>query len=289
VGEAEIVIAGGQESMSQAPHLLPRSRDGMRMGHWKMIDSMVHDGLWDIFDDYHMGVTAENVAAKYGISREDQDAFAAASQNKAEAAQKANRFAEEICPVAVPQRKGDPVIVDKDEGPRYGVTVETLAKLPTVFKKDGTVTPGNSSTINDGAAAVLLCTEEKARSLGLQPLATIAAGATAGVDTALMGTGPIPATRRCLEKAGWSIDELDLIEANEAFAAQAVCVNRELGWDTSKVNVNGGSIAIGHPIGASGCRVLVTLLHEMIKRDAKKGLTTLCIGGGMGIALAVER
>jgi acetyl-CoA C-acetyltransferase len=236
-----------------------------------------------------MGVTAENVAAKYGISREDQDAFAAASQNKAEAAQKANRFAEEICPVAVPQRKGDPVIVDKDEGPRYGVTVETLAKLPTVFKKDGTVTPGNSSTINDGAAAVLLCTEEKARSLGLQPLATIAAGATAGVDTALMGTGPIPATRRCLEKAGWSIDELDLIEANEAFAAQAVCVNRELGWDTSKVNVNGGSIAIGHPIGASGCRVLVTLLHEMIKRDAKKGLTTLCIGGGMGIALAVER
>jgi len=289
IGDAEIVIAGGQESMSQAPHLLPRSRDGMRMGHWKMIDSMVHDGLWDVFDDYHMGVTAENVAAKYGISREDQDAFAAQSQNKAIAAQEANRFAEEICPVAVPQRKGEPVIVDKDEGPRQGVTVESLAKLPTVFKKDGSVTPGNSSTINDGAAAVLLCTREKAQSLGLRPLATVVAGAVAGVDTALMGTGPIPATRSCLKKAGWGLDELDLIEANEAFAAQAVCVNRELGWDTSKVNVNGGSIAIGHPIGASGCRVLVTLLHEMVKRDVKKGLATLCIGGGMGIALAVER
>jgi len=289
MGEAEIIIAGGQESMSQAPHLLPRSRDGMRMGNWKMIDSMVYDGLWDIFDDYHMGVTAENIVAQYNISREEQDAFAAASQNKAEAAVKANRFAEEICPVAVPQRKADPIIVDKDEGPRAGVTEAKLAKLPAAFKKDGSVTPGNSSTINDGAAAVVLCTEEKASELGLQPIATIKAGAIAGVAPSIMGTGPIPASRRCLEKAGWGIDDLDLIEANEAFAAQAISVNRDMGWDTSKVNVNGGSIAIGHPIGASGCRVLVTLLHEMVKRDANKGLTTLCIGGGMGIALAIER
>ncbi len=289
VGEAEIVIAGGQENMSLAPHILPRSRDGQRLGNWSMEDSMIKDGLWDAFNDYHMGITAENIAAKYEISREEQDDFAALSQNKAETAQKTHRFAEEICPVSVPQRKGDPVIVDTDENPRHGVTAESLAKLRPAFVKDGTVTAGNASSINDGAAAVLVCSEAKAKELGLTPLASIASYANAGVCPSIMGTGPTPASRRCLEKAEWSIEELDLIEANEAFAAQAISVNRDMGWDLDKVNVNGGAIALGHPIGASGCRVLVTLLHEMIKRDVKKGLTTLCVGGGMGVAMALER
>ncbi len=289
LGDADVVIAGGQENMSLAPHVLPNSRNGQRMGNWAMEDTMIKDGLWDAFNDYHMGITAENVVEKYGISREEQDAFSAASQQKAEAAQKSGRFNDEICAVSVPQRKGDPIVLDQDENPRHGTTAESLGKLRPAFKKDGTVSAGNASTLNDGAAVVLLCSEEKAKELGLTPLATIAAYANAGVDPSVMGTGPIPATRRCLEKAGWSVEDLDLIEANEAFAAQAIAVNRDLGWDTNKVNVNGGAIALGHPIGASGCRVLVTLLHEMIKRDAKKGLATLCIGGGMGVALAIER
>ena len=288
-GDAELVIAGGQESMSQAPHTLPKSRDGQRLGHWQMLDTMIHDGLWDAFNDYHMGQTAENIVEKYGISREEQDAFAAASQNKAEQAQAANRFADECFTVEIPQRKGDPKLVEQDEGPRAGVTADGLAKLRPAFKKDGTVTAGNASTLNDGAAAVIVCSAEKAQALGLEPLATIRAYANAGVDPTIMGTGPIPATRRCLERAGWHVDDLDLIEANEAFAAQAISVNRDLGWDTDKVNVNGGAIALGHPIGASGCRILVTLLHEMKRRDVHKGLATLCIGGGMGVALAVER
>ncbi|ABC28229.1 Acetyl-CoA acetyltransferase [Hahella chejuensis KCTC 2396] len=289
LGDADIVIAGGQENMSQAPHVLPKSRDGQRMGNWTLEDSMIKDGLWDAFNDYHMGVTAENIVEKYGISREDQDAFAAQSQQKAEAAQKADRFKEEICAINVPQRKGDPIVVDKDENPRHGTTAESLGKLRAAFKKDGTVTAGNASSLNDGAAAVMLCSEEKAKELGLTPIATIAAYANAGVDPSIMGVGPVTATRRCLNKAGWSVEDLDLVEANEAFAAQAIAVNRDMEWDTAKVNVNGGAIALGHPIGASGCRILVTLLHEMIKRDAKKGLATLCIGGGMGVALAVER
>ncbi|WP_305856314.1 acetyl-CoA C-acetyltransferase [Balneatrix alpica] len=288
-GDADIIIAGGQESMSQSPHVLPKSRDGQRMGDWKMVDSMVKDGLWDAFNDYHMGITAENIVDKYGFSREEQDAFAAASQQKAEAAQQSNRFADEIIPVSIPQRKGDPVVFAKDEQPRAGTTAESLAKLRPAFKKDGSVTAGNASTLNDGAAAVILASAEKAKELGLPVLATIKAYASSGVCPTIMGTGPIDATRTCLTKAGWSIDELDLVEANEAFAAQAMSVNKELGWDTAKVNVNGGAIALGHPIGASGCRILVTLLHEMQKRDAKKGLATLCIGGGMGVALAVER
>jgi len=289
LGDADLIIAGGQESMSQSGHYLPKSRNGQKMGNWNMVDTMIHDGLWDAFNDYHMGITTENIVEKYGFSREAQDAFAAASQNKAEAAQNENRFADEIIPVAIPQRKGDPVVVDRDEQPRAGVTAESLAKLRPAFKKDGTVTAGNASTINDGAAAVIVCSAEKAKALGLEPLATIKAYGNAGVDPAIMGTGPIRATQNCLARAGWSVDDLDLIEANEAFAAQAMSVNKELEWDTSKVNVNGGAIALGHPIGASGCRVLVTLLHEMVRRDAKKGLATLCIGGGMGIALAVER
>ena len=288
-GEAEMIIAGGQENMSQTPHLLPKSRDGQRMGDWALVDSMVKDGLWDAFNDYHMGVTAENIVEKYGISREEQDSFAAQSQNKAEAAQKSNRFSDEICSVSVPQRKGDPIIVDQDENPRHGVTAESLGKLRAAFKKNGTVTAGNASSINDGAAAVLVCSEEKAKALGLTPLVTIVANASGGVDPSIMGTGPIPASRRCLEKANWQVGDLDLVEANEAFAAQAISVNRDMEWDTEKVNVNGGAIALGHPIGASGCRILVTLVHEMIKRDAKKGLATLCIGGGMGVAMAVER
>ncbi|MFB9886646.1 acetyl-CoA C-acetyltransferase [Balneatrix alpica] len=288
-GDADIIIAGGQESMSQSPHVLPKSRDGQRMGDWKMVDSMVKDGLWDAFNDCHMGITAENIVDKYGFSREEQDAFAAASQQKAEAAQQSNRFADEIIPVSIPQRKGDPVVFAKDEQPRAGTTAESLAKLRPAFKKDGSVTAGNASTLNDGAAAVILASAEKAKELGLPVLATIKAYASSGVCPTIMGTGPIDATRTCLTKAGWSIDELDLVEANEAFAAQAMSVNKELGWDTAKVNVNGGAIALGHPIGASGCRILVTLLHEMQKRDAKKGLATLCIGGGMGVALAVER
>jgi acetyl-CoA C-acetyltransferase len=288
-GDADMIIAGGQESMSLAPHVLPNSRNGQRMGNWTMIDTMVTDGLWDAFNDYHMGVTAENIAEKYGISREEQDEFAAASQQKAVAAREAGRFDGEIVPVSIPRRKGDPVIVSKDEGPRDGITREGLGKLRSAFKKDGTVTAGNASSLNDGAAAVMVCSAEKARELGLTPLATIKAHASAGVDPSIMGTGPIPASQRCLKLAGWSVDDLDLIEANEAFAAQAIAVNRDLGWDTNKVNVNGGAIAMGHPIGASGCRILVSLLHEMVRRDAKKGLATLCIGGGMGVALAVER
>ncbi|KXS52373.1 MAG: acetyl-CoA acetyltransferase [Marinobacter sp. T13-3] len=288
-GDADLIIAGGQESMSQAPHVLPNSRTGQRLGNWTMIDTMVHDGLWDAFKDYHMGITAENIVEKYGISRDEQDAFAAASQQKAAAAQQAGHFDSQIVPVSVPQRKGDPLIIDKDEGPKAGTTAEGLGKLRPAFKKDGTVTPGNASSLNDGAAAVMVCSAEKAKALGLTPLATIKAYANAGVDPAIMGTGPTPATRNCLERAGWTVDDLELVEANEAFAAQAISVNRELGWDTERVNVNGGAIALGHPIGASGCRVLVTLLHEMMRRDVHKGLATLCIGGGMGVALALER
>ncbi|TBW52938.1 acetyl-CoA C-acetyltransferase [Marinobacter halodurans] len=288
-GDADLIIAGGQESMSQAPHVLPNSRNGQRMGDWKLVDTMINDGLWDAFNGYHMGITAENIVEKYSISREEQDMFAAASQQKAAAARAAGVFDGQIVPVTIPQRKGDPLLVDKDEGPRDGVTGESLAKLKPAFRKDGTVTAGNASSINDGAAAVVVCSAEKAQALGLTPLATIRAHASAGVDPQIMGTGPIPATRLCLERAGWSVDDLDLIEANEAFAAQAISVNRDLGWDTGKVNVNGGAIALGHPIGASGCRILVTLLHEMQRRDARKGLATLCIGGGMGVALAVER
>ena len=287
-GDAEIVLAGGQENMSASPHILPNSRNGQRMGDWKAIDSMVHDGLWDAFNNYHMGITAENLAEKYGITREAMDEFAAASQQKAAAAIKEGKFKSQIVPVEVPQRKGDPVVFDTDENPRE-VTADKLAGMRPAFKKDGTVTAGNASSLNDGAAVVMLCSAEKAKELGLEPLARIAAYSNAGVDPAIMGIGPAPATRRCLEKAGWSLDDLDLVEANEAFAAQALSVNKELGWDTSKVNVNGGAIALGHPIGASGTRVLVTLLYEMQKRDAKKGLATLCIGGGMGIAMCLER
>ncbi|WP_273207402.1 acetyl-CoA C-acetyltransferase [Marinobacter subterrani] len=288
-GDAEMMIAGGQESMSQAPHVLPNSRNGQRMGNWSMVDTMIKDGLWDAFNDYHMGITAENIVEKYGISRKEQDEFAAASQQKAVAAREAGYFDGQIVPVSIPQRKGDPIVVDRDEGPRDGVTAEGLGNLRAAFKKDGTVTAGNASSLNDGAAAVMVCSAEKAKELGLTPLATIKAHANAGVDPSIMGTGPIPASQRCLKRAGWSVDDLDLVEANEAFAAQAISVNRELGWDISKVNVNGGAIALGHPIGASGCRILVSLLHEMVRRDVHKGLATLCIGGGMGVALAVER
>jgi acetyl-CoA C-acetyltransferase len=288
-GDAEIVIAGGQESMSQSAHVVPGSRDGKRMGDWPMIDSMIVDGLWDAFHQCHMGVTAENIAKKYAFARELQDAFAADSQQKTEAAQQAGRFDDEIVPIEIPQRKGDPLVFAKDEFPRAGTTAEKLAKLRPAFDKDGTVTAGNASGINDGAAAVVVMSESKAKELGLTPMARVVAFASAGVDPAIMGTGPIPASSKCLEKAGWSVADLDLIEANEAFAAQAMSVNQEMGWDKDKVNVNGGAISIGHPIGASGARVLVTLLHEMQKRDAKKGLATLCIGGGQGVALAVER
>ncbi|SER09979.1 acetyl-CoA C-acetyltransferase [Amphritea atlantica] len=288
-GDAEMIIAGGQENMSASAHILPNSRNGARMGDWKMVDTMIKDGLWDAFNDYHMGITTENIVEKYGFTREEQDAFAAASQNKAEAAQKAGKFADEIIPVVIPQRKGDPIVFDTDEQPRHGATAEALGKLRPAFKKDGTVTAGNSSTINDGAAAVILCSAEKAAELGLPVLATIKAYASAGVDPSIMGTGPICATQKALEKAGWTIDDLELVEANEAFAAQAMSVNKDLGWDTNIVNVNGGAIALGHPIGASGCRIFVSLLHEMARRDAKKGLATLCIGGGMGTALAIER
>ncbi|MNF68521.1 Acetyl-CoA acetyltransferase [compost metagenome] len=288
-GDAEVIIAGGQESMSLAPYILPAARTGLRMGHAKALDSMIHDGLTDAFNDYHMGVTAENLVEKYSLTREQQDAFAAASQQKAAAAIEAGRFKDEITPILIPQRKGDPIAFDTDEGPRAGTTAESLAKLKPAFKKDGSVTAGNASTLNDGAAAVVLMSAAKAEALGLPVLARIKGYANAGVDPAIMGIGPVTATKRCLEKAGWNLADLDLIEANEAFAAQALSVGKELGWDASKVNVNGGAIALGHPIGASGCRVLVTLLHEMIKRDAKKGLATLCIGGGQGVALAIER
>ncbi|NVF15562.1 MULTISPECIES: acetyl-CoA C-acetyltransferase [Halomonadaceae] len=287
-GDADLILAGGQENMSASPHVLPNSRNGQRMGDWKAIDTMVHDGLWDAFNDYHMGITAENLAEKYGITREEMDKFAAQSQQNAANAIKEGKFKSQIVPVEIPQRKGDPIVFDTDENPRE-VTVEKLASMKPAFKKDGTVTAGNASSLNDGAAVVMICSAEKAKELGLEPLARIAAYANAAVDPAIMGIGPAPATRRCLEKAGWSLDDLDLAEANEAFAAQALSVNKELGWDVSKVNVNGGAIALGHPIGASGCRVLVSLLHEMIARDAKKGLATLCIGGGQGVALAIER
>ncbi len=286
-GDSTIVVAGGQESMSQAPHCA-HLRDGVKMGDLKMVDTMIKDGLWDAFHGYHMGTTAENVAEKYQITREQQDKFAVASQNKAEAAIKAGRFKDEIVPVTIKTRKGD-VVVDTDEHPRFGATLESVAKLRPAFSKDGTVTAGNASGINDGAAAVVLMTAKEAARRGLKPLARIVSWAHAGVDPAIMGTGPIPASRKALELAGWAIGDLDLVEANEAFAAQACAVNKDLGWDPAKVNVNGGAIALGHPIGASGTRVFVTLLHEMIKRDAKKGLATLCIGGGMGIAMCVAR
>lgn len=288
-GDADLILAGGQENMSLAPHVLPNSRGGKRMGEWKMVDSMILDGLWEIFNDYHMGVTAENLARKYDISREEQDEFACASQNKAEAAVASGVFKDEIVPVEVPQRKGDPVVFDTDEGPRKGVTIESLAKLRPAFLKDGTVTAGNASTINDGAAALLVCSREAAADLGLPVLAVVRGYASAAVDPAIMGIGPAPATRKCLEKAGWTLDDLELIEANEAFAAQSLSVNKELGWDAAKINVHGGAIALGHPIGASGARIMVTLLHEMGRRRVGRGLATLCIGGGMGTAVALER
>ena len=288
-GDAEVIIAGGQENMSLSNYVMPGARTGLRMGHAKVIDTMISDGLWDAFNDYHMGITAENLVDKYSISREAQDAFAAASQQKAVAAIEAGRFVAEITPILIPSRKGEPVAFTTDEQPRAGTSAESLGKLKPAFKKDGSVTAGNASSLNDGAAAVLLMSAAKAKALGLPVLARIKAYANAGVDPAIMGIGPVSATQRCLAKAGWSIEQLDLIEANEAFAAQALAVGQELQWDASKVNVNGGAIALGHPIGASGCRVLVSLLHEMLKRDAKKGLATLCIGGGQGVALALER
>ena len=288
-GDADIVIAGGQENMSASPHVLPGSRDGFRMGDAKLVDTMIVDGLWDVYNQYHMGTTAENVAKKDEISRSEQDAFAVASQNKAEAAQKAGRFNDEIVPVMIAQRKGDPVAFAQDEFQKAGTTLDSVAGLRPAFAKDGTVTAANASGLNDGAAALLVMTAERAASLGLQPLARIKAFASSGVDPAIMGMGPVPASRRALEKAGWTPRDLDLMEINEAFAAQACAVNKEMGWDTSKINVNGGAIALGHPIGASGARVLVTLLHEMRRRNARKGLASLCIGGGMGVALAVER
>ncbi|MEJ5365659.1 MAG: acetyl-CoA C-acetyltransferase [Desulfosoma sp.] len=289
LGDAEIVVAGGIENMSASPYALTQARWGQRMGHGEILDLMIHDGLWDIFNGCHMGITAENVAAKYGISREEQDRFALSSQAKAEAAIKAGRFKDEIVPVEIPQRKGPAVVFDTDEHPRFGTTLEALAKLPAAFKKDGTVTAGNASGINDGAAILIVMSEKKAASLGLTPLGAIRSYASAGVDPAIMGTGPIPASRKALQKAGWSVQDLDLVEANEAFAAQALAVNKELGWNPDIVNVNGGAIAIGHPIGASGARILTTLLHEMTKRNARKGLATLCIGGGQGCALTIER
>jgi acetyl-CoA C-acetyltransferase len=286
-GDSQIVVAGGQESMSMAPHA-QHLRNGVKMGSFELVDTMIKDGLWDAFNGYHMGNTAENVAKQYQITRAQQDEFATASQNKAEAAQKAGKFKDEIAPVTIKSRKGD-IVVDKDEYPKAGVTVDSIAKLRPAFDKEGTVTAANASGINDGAAAVVLMTASEAAKRGLKPLARIVSWAQAGVDPKIMGTGPIPSSRAALKKAGWSPGDLDLVEANEAFAAQACAVNKDLGWDTAKVNVNGGAIAIGHPIGASGARVLVTLLHEMQKRDAKKGLATLCIGGGMGIAMCVER
>ena len=287
-GDADLVIAGGQENMSAAPHVLNGSRDGLRMGDAKMVDSMIVDGLWDVYNQYHMGVTAENVAREHVVTREEQDEFAVKSQNKAEAAQKAGRFKDEIVPYEVPTRKG-PVVFSVDEFPRHGATLEGMKGLKPAFDKNGTVTAANASGINDGAAVVILASARKAKELGLKPLARIKSFASAGVDPKYMGMGPVPASKRCLARAGWTPQDLDLLEINEAFAAQAIAVNRQMGWDTGKVNVNGGAIALGHPIGASGCRILVTLLHEMHKRDAKKGLASLCIGGGMGVALAVER
>ena len=288
-GDADIVIAGGQENMSAAPHVLTRSRSGHKMGDWPLQDTLLVDGLNDAFKGYHMGVTAENVAAQFGIDRAQQDAFALASQRKAAAAMQAGRFVDEIVPVEIPQRRGDPLVVAQDEYPKPGTTLDALARLRPAFKGDGSVTAGNASGINDGAAVLLVMRAATAAELGLEPLATVVAYASVGVDPAIMGTGPIPASQRCLQRAGWEVADLDLIEANEAFAAQALSVNRALGWDEDKVNVNGGAIALGHPIGASGARVLVTLLHEMKRRDAHKGLATLCIGGGQGGAIAVTR
>ena len=287
-GDSDIVIAGGQESMSLSPHAMMGSRDGYRMGDAKLVDTMVVDGLWDVYNQYHMGVTAENVAKEYAVTRDEQDEFAVKSQNKTEAAQKAGRFADEIIPVEIASRKG-PVIFKDDEYPRHGATMEAMKALKPAFDKNGTVTAGNASGINDGAAIVVLCSSKKLKELGLKPIAKIKAFASAGVDPKYMGMGPVPASKRCLSRAGWEPKDLELMEINEAFAAQAIAVNRQMGWDTAKVNVNGGAIALGHPIGASGCRVLVTLLHEMQKRGARKGLASLCIGGGMGVALAVER
>ena len=288
-GDAEIVIAGGQENMSLSGHVLPRSREGKKMGPWEMVDTMVVDGLWCAFNDYHMGVTAENIASQFDYSREDQDQFAASSQKKAESAQISDLFQEEITPINIPQRRGDDLVFDTDEYPRHGTNEESLSKLKPAFKKDGTVTAGNASGINDGAAAVMVMTLSKAQELGLKPMARIISYASAGVDPKIMGTGPIPATKKCLEKAGWKASDLDRVEANEAFAAQAMSVNDSLGLDKSIVNVTGGAIALGHPIGASGARILVTLLHGMERDKADKGLATLCIGGGMGVAMAVER
>lgn len=287
-GDADIVIAGGQENMSASPHVLPASRKGKMMGDWQMTDTMIKDGLWCAFNDCHMGITAENIADKYGFSRAEQDLFAAESQNRTEKAQAAGNFDAEIVPIEIPQRKGDPVVFAKDEFPRAGTTAEKLGGLRPAFKKDGTVTAGNASGINDGAAAVVVMSADKAAELGLKPLVRIVSFSSAGVDPAIMGTGPIPATQKCLKKAGWAVADLDLVEANEAFAAQAMSVNKELGWDMAKVNVSGGAISIGHPIGASGARVLVTLLHGMQREQAHKGLATLCIGGGQGVAMAVE-
>ncbi|MNS57825.1 Acetyl-CoA acetyltransferase [compost metagenome] len=287
-GDAQIIIAGGQENMSASPHVLNNSRDGFRMGDAKLVDTMIHDGLWDVYNQYHMGTTAENIAKKFGISRQEQDEFALESQNKAEAAQKAGKFKDEIIPFEIQSKKGNTVF-DSDEYIKHGTTLESLTALRPAFSKDGMVTAGNASGINDGAAAVIMMTAQKAKELGLKPLAKIKAYSSAGVDPSVMGMGPVPAAQLCLKKAGWSHQDLDLMEINEAFAAQAIAVNREMGWDTKKINVNGGAIAIGHPIGASGCRILVTLLHEMIRRDAHKGLASLCIGGGMGVALAIER
>jgi len=288
-GDSEIIIAGGQESMSLAPHVLPNSREGQRMGDWKLIDSMITDGLWDVYNQYHMGITAENVAKKHGISREAQDAFALASQQKAVAAQDAGKFKDEIVAFTIPQKKGDPVVFDTDEFINRKSTAEALAGLRPAFDKAGGVTAGNASGLNDGAAGVVVMTAKKADQLGLTPLARIRSYATVALDPSIMGMGPVPASQKALQRAGWKASDLDLLEINEAFAAQACAVNNEMGWDTSKVNVNGGAIAIGHPIGASGCRILVTLLHEMQRRDAKKGIASLCIGGGMGVALTVER
>ncbi len=288
-GDSEIVIAGGQENMSLAPHVLPNSRNGARMGDWKLIDSMIVDGLWDVYNQYHMGITAENVAKQYGVSREAQDALALASQQKAAAAQDAGRFKDEIVPVSIAQKKGDPILFAADEFINRKTSADGLAGLKPAFDKAGSVTAGNASGINDGAAGVVVMSAKTADKLGLTPLARIASYASAGLDPKIMGMGPVPAARRALERAGWKAADLDLLEINEAFAAQACAVHQEMGWDTSKVNVNGGAIAIGHPIGASGCRILVTLLHEMQKRNAKKGIASLCIGGGMGVALTVER
>jgi acetyl-CoA C-acetyltransferase len=288
-GDSEIVIAGGQENMSASPHVLLGSRDGQRMGDWKMVDSMIVDGLWDVYNQYHMGITAENVAKAHGISRDMQDALALASQHKAAAAQDAGRFKDEIVPFSIAQKKGDPLVFAADEYLNRKTSAEALACLRPAFDKAGGVTAGNASGLNDGAAAVMVMTAKKAAALGLTPLGRIASFATSGLDPALMGMGPVPASQKALARAGWNAADLDLLEINEAFAAQACAVNQQMGWDTSKVNVNGGAIAIGHPIGASGCRILVTLLHEMQRRNAKKGIASLCIGGGMGVALTIER